>query len=148
VVLLIQVVLVVASARLAGMINSTAVAVELGIIAVMIVASTILPAIIYGSTIVLYLAVRKRLDRREGAFSLGRFELPVAIGALVWVVCALFALTVPAEALVPDLIVAGLITAGGLYFLALLRFRREALEPAAAGTSGAAGPSGEAGRLS
>ena len=36
------------------------------------------------STIVLYLAVRKRLDRKEGAFDLGRFELPVAIAALVW----------------------------------------------------------------
>ncbi len=42
----------------------------------LITAGTILPAITYGSTIVLYLAVRKRLDRRTGAFSLGRFDLP------------------------------------------------------------------------
>lgn len=49
----------------------------------LIVASTILPAIIYGSTIVLYLVVRKRLGRKEGAFNLGRLELPVAISALV-----------------------------------------------------------------
>jgi amino acid transporter len=41
----------------------------------LITASTILPAIVY-------LAVRKRLDRKKGAFDLGRFELPVAIGAL------------------------------------------------------------------
>ena len=63
-----------------------------------------------------------------GAFNLGRFELPVAIAALVWVVCALFVLTVPGEALVPDLIVAGLIAAGGLFLLGLLTFRREVLE--------------------
>ena len=50
----------------------------------MITAWTILPAMIYGSTIVLYLAVRNRLERKKGAFDLGRFELPVAIGALVW----------------------------------------------------------------
>jgi amino acid transporter len=51
----------------------------------LIVASTILPAIIYSSTIVLYLVVRKQLGRKEGAFNLGRLELPVAISALVWV---------------------------------------------------------------
>jgi amino acid transporter len=50
----------------------------------LITASTILPAIVYGATIVLHLAVRKRLDRKKGAFDLGRFELPVAIGALTW----------------------------------------------------------------
>ncbi len=68
----------------------------------LIMAGTILPAILYGSTIVLYLAVRKRLDRREGAFDLGRFELPVAIAALVWMGVVLFVLVTPSEALVPS----------------------------------------------
>ena len=94
----------------------------------LIVASTILPTIIYGGTIVLYLVVRKRLARREGAFNLGRFELPVAICALLWVVCALFVLTVPREAVVPDLIVVGLVLAGGLFLLGLIKFRRQDLE--------------------
>ena len=94
----------------------------------LIISSTILPAIIYGMTIVLYLAVRKRLDRRESAFSLGRFELPVAIGALVWVAVALFVLVVPSEARVPDLIIVGLIVAGGLFFLGMLMFNRAVLE--------------------
>lgn len=47
----------------------------------LITAATILSAIIYGLAIVLYLAVRGRSDRRQGAFDLGRFELPVAIGS-------------------------------------------------------------------
>jgi amino acid transporter len=94
----------------------------------LIVASSVLPAIIYGMTICLYLAVRRRLERKEGAFSLGRFDLPVAIAALVWVLVALFVLVVPAEAVVPDLIVVGLILVGGLFFLAMLIFNREALE--------------------
>ena len=41
----------------------------------LITASTILPALIYGATVILYLAVRKRLGHKEGAFSLGRYEL-------------------------------------------------------------------------
>ena len=40
----------------------------------LIVASTILPALIYGGIVVLYLCVRKRLEAKEGGFSLGRFE--------------------------------------------------------------------------
>lgn len=94
----------------------------------LITAATILPAIIYGLTIVLYLGVRRRLERKKGAFDLGRFELPVAIGALVWSVVALFMLVVPAGALVPVLIVVGLLLAGGLFFLGLLLFNRQALE--------------------
>jgi amino acid transporter len=93
----------------------------------LIIASTILPAIIYALTIVLYLGVRRRLDRREGAFNLGRFELPVAIAALVWLVVVLFVLVAPAEAFVPAMIVLGLIVAGGLYFAWLVVFDRAAL---------------------
>jgi amino acid transporter len=90
--------------------------------------STILPAIIYGFAVVLYLAVRKRLDRKKGAFDLGRFELPVAIGALVWSVTALFALVSPPAAIVPVLVVVGLLIVGALYFLRMLIFDRQTLE--------------------
>ena len=94
----------------------------------MITAGTILPAITYGSTIVLYLAVRKRLERKKGAFDLGRLELPVAIAALVWSAFAVFVLVTPESALVPVIIVVGLLAIGGLFFLWLLIFRREVLE--------------------
>lgn len=88
----------------------------------LIIGSTILPALIYGAIVILYLAVRKRLERRDGGFSLGRFEVPVAIAALVWEVLVLFVLVTPGDATVPTLIVAGLILAGGIYF-AYLRLR-------------------------
>ncbi len=94
----------------------------------LITASTILPAIIYGSTIVLYLAVRKRLDRKKGAFDLGRFEMPVAIGALIWSLVALFVLVAPPGSLVPVVIVAGLLLVGGVFLVWMLLFRRAALE--------------------
>lgn len=94
----------------------------------LIVASTILPALLYGGIVVLYLCVRKRLNSKEGAFSLGRFEVPVAYIALVWVGFSIFVLVSPSEARIPGLIVLGLLAIGGLYFVTLLVTNREALE--------------------
>ncbi|SFS17648.1 Amino acid transporter [Microbacterium sp. cf046] len=94
----------------------------------LIIASTILPALIYGAVVVLYLVVRKRLERKEGGFSLGRFEMPVAVAALVWVALALFVLVTPPGALVSVLIDVGLILAGGVYFAKMWFFNRDALE--------------------
>lgn len=94
----------------------------------LIVASTILPALIYGATVVLYLAVRKRLERKEGGFSLGRLELPIAIAALIWVGFALFVLVTPPGALVSVIIDVGLILAGGVYFAKMWIVNREVLD--------------------
>jgi amino acid transporter len=94
----------------------------------LIVGSTILPALIYGAIVVLYLAVRKRLERKEGGFSLGRFEVPVAIAALLWVAFALFVLVTPNDAFVPVLIVVGLILVGGTYLAYMLIFNRDVLD--------------------
>ncbi len=94
----------------------------------LIIGSTILPALIYGAIVILYLAVRKRLEHKEGGFSLGRFEMPVAIAALIWEAFVLFVLVTPGDATVPTLIVAGLILAGGVYFAYMMIFNREVLE--------------------
>lgn len=94
----------------------------------LIIAGTILPALIYGATVVLYLCVRKRLERKEGGFSLGRFELPIAIAALIWVGFALFTLVTPPAAFVPALVDVGLILIGGVYFAYMMIFDRKALE--------------------
>jgi amino acid transporter len=94
----------------------------------LIIGSTILPALIYGAIVILYLVVRKRLEHKEGGFSLGRFELPVAIAALAWEAFVLFVLVTPGDATVPTLIVVGLIVAGGVYFAKMLIFNREVLD--------------------
>ncbi|MFC4604205.1 APC family permease [Rhodococcus kronopolitis] len=94
----------------------------------LLVAGTILTVIVYGATVILYLVVRKRLDHKKGAFDLGRLELPIAIGALVWMVLVLVVLVSPAEAIVPVGIVVGLVLAGGVYFGWMLRFHREVLD--------------------
>ncbi|MCG7634172.1 MULTISPECIES: APC family permease [Gordonia] len=94
----------------------------------LIIASTILPALIYGGIVLLYLGVRKRLDHKEGGFSLGRYELPVAVAALIWVCFALFVLVTPDEATVPTLIVGGLIVVGALYFAVMMVRNRAVLD--------------------
>lgn len=94
----------------------------------LVTASTILPAVTYGSTIVLYLAVRGRLSRKKGAFDLGRFELPVAVCALVWTLIALFVLVAPEEAFVSVVIVVGLLFLGGVFFVVMLKLDRQVLE--------------------
>jgi amino acid transporter len=95
----------------------------------LIIAGTILPALIYGATVVLYLCVRKRLERKEGGFSLGRAELPIAIAALIWVVFAVFVLVTPPAAFVSVMVDVGLLLLGGVYFAYMLIFHREVLEP-------------------
>ncbi|MFJ5776875.1 APC family permease [Streptomyces sp. NPDC093094] len=94
----------------------------------LITASTILPALIHGSTIVLCIAVRGRLSRQEGAFDLGRLELPVAVCALTWTLVALFVLVSPPEALTSVVVVAGLLVLGGVFFAGMLMFDRQAPE--------------------
>jgi amino acid transporter len=94
----------------------------------LIIGGTILPALIYGGIVILYLVVRKRLERKEGGFSLGRFELPIAASALVWVAVAIFVLVTPDDAHVPVAIVIGLIASGALYFAKMMIFNREVLD--------------------
>lgn len=85
-------------------------------------------ATLYGAIIVLYLAVRKRVGRQDDAFDLGRFEIPVAIGALVWSAFVVFVLVSPKEALMSVFICLGIVVLGGLYFGYLLVTNREVLE--------------------
>ena len=106
----------------------------------LIVGGTILPALIYGATVVLYLSVRKRLEHKEGGFSLGRFELPVAAAALIWVAAALFVLVTPKSNFIPVLVVVGLILVGGMYFAYMLIFNRNVLETEPGGDVFAAAP--------
>ena len=85
-------------------------------------------AVLYGAIIVLYLGVRKHLGHQEDAFDLGRFEMPVAIGALVWSCIVVFVLVSPPEALTAVLIAVGILVGGGLYWAYLLIANREVMD--------------------
>jgi amino acid transporter len=86
---------------------------------------TILPYIL---TIILYLSVRKKLDRKQGGFDLGRFEWPVAIGALIWVIVALFVVVASSPSWAPILITFGMGAVGMLYFAYMWKFNPQAFE--------------------
>ena len=94
----------------------------------LIEAGTLNETLLYGMTIVLYLAVRRRLDCREGAFNLGRFEMPVAVSALVWAALVMFMVIAPAPSLAPVWVIAGLVLAGGVYLAYLWFAKPEVLE--------------------
>lgn len=94
----------------------------------LILAGAILVNIPYGMTITLYLVVRKKLDSKEGAFNLGRFEVPIAVAALVWLLAAALVSIMSAPTIVPTLIVVGMVLVGGTYLAYLLMFRRHVLE--------------------
>lgn len=94
----------------------------------LILGGTMLPALTYGAIVILYLVVRKRLEAKPGGFNLGRLELPVTIVALVWVALVLVVLVTPADAIVPTLIVLGLLLTGGVYYAWMLIFNRRVLD--------------------
>ena len=94
----------------------------------LILAGAILVTIPYGMTVVLYLVVRGKLERTDGAFSLGRFEVPVAVTALVWLIAAALVSIASAPTIVPILIVVGMLLIGGVYLAYLLIFQRQVLD--------------------
>jgi amino acid transporter len=94
----------------------------------MLTTGGIIGAVLYGAIIVLYLGVRKGLGHQQGAFDLGRFEMPIAIAALAWSAVVVFVLVSPPEALTAVLMSLGIVLAGGVYFAYLLIFKREVME--------------------
>jgi amino acid transporter len=58
-------------------------------------ASTIMPALLYASTVLLYLFSGRRRQAPAGHFSLGKFEIPVIAGALIWLTYELIVLIGP-----------------------------------------------------
>ncbi|GAY16739.1 amino acid permease [Mycobacterium sp. shizuoka-1] len=84
-------------------------------------AATLLPAIIYAITVALYIATRRRLPASSG-FSLGRWEIPVMVVAVGWLVFAL-SLFRDASFAQPWLYVAVMVGIGALYLAYLLATR-------------------------
>ena len=94
----------------------------------LLIVGALVGAVLYAAIIVLYLAVRNRVGRQDDAFDLGRFELPVAIGALAWSAFVVFVLAAPRSAWPSVLIAFGILVGGGLYWAYLLVSHREVLE--------------------
>jgi len=66
-----------------------------GALVTLFTASTIMPALLYASTVLLYVFTGRRHRGASGHFSLGRFEIPVIAGALIWLAYELIVLIGP-----------------------------------------------------
>lgn len=100
-------------------------------LAALFAASALLPSLIYGGTVLMYLLTRKRqteLDdaedeqQRRERFSLGRWEIPVVTVALLWVAVELLIL-MDAQFRTAQYYVLGMVAVGMLYY-AFMRARR------------------------
>jgi amino acid transporter len=90
-------------------------------------AATLLPAIIYLLTVIYYLAARRRLPHVPGGFTLGVFEWPVIILALVWLVFELLIFR-DAQFAVPWIYTLVMFAIGLIYFAWLLITRPAVLK--------------------
>jgi amino acid transporter len=68
---------------------------HVGALQTLFTASTIMPALLYASTVLLYVFAGRRHGGAAGYFSLGRFEIPVVAGALIWLTYELIVLIGP-----------------------------------------------------
>jgi hypothetical protein len=80
-------------------------------------ASTIMPALLYASTVVLYIFTGRRRRGAAGFFSLGRWEIPVIVGALIWLAYELIILIGPSEFRDAQYYVLGALGVGLLFYL-------------------------------
>jgi amino acid transporter len=90
-------------------------------------AATLMPAIIYFVTVVLYVAARRRLPAGHG-FRLRRWELPVVVVSLVWLV---FELSIFRDSsfTVPWVYIAVMVGIGLVYYLYMVATRRSLTMP-------------------
>jgi amino acid transporter len=84
-------------------------------------AATLLPVVIYTITVALYIVTRRRLPASHG-FALGRWEVPIIVVAVVWLVFALL-LFRDASFKQPWLYVVVMVAIGAVYLIYLLATR-------------------------
>ena len=82
-------------AAMLGMAITLVLRTHTGALTTLFTASTIMPAILYASTVLLYVFVGRRRRVEPGHFALGRWEIPVIAGALVWLAYELIVLIGP-----------------------------------------------------
>jgi amino acid transporter len=100
-------------------------------------ASTIMPALLYAGTVLLYLFAGRQRRGQAGHFSLGRWEGAVIAGALVWLAYELIILIAPSEFRDAQYYVLGTLILGLLVYIGQWLLEPDAMR-AEVGASGAA----------
>jgi amino acid transporter len=96
-------------------------------LAALLGAGTLLPAIIYSATVVLFIATRRRYEMHPDDFKLGKWELPVVIGACLWLIIELAIFIIPEDFRVAQYYTLGSIVVGAVVFSVVWKTRRAQL---------------------
>src|SRR5690349_7334507 len=100
-------------------------------LATLFTASTIMPALLYAGTVLLYVLTSRRRGRQGEAGvtprPFGRWELPIAAGALIWLAYELIILIGPKEFRDAQYYVLGALAAGLVFYVVQLLTEREAM---------------------
>lgn len=91
-------------------------------------AATLLPALLYSATVLLYIGTRHKQLHHADDFTLGKWEWPVVAGACLWLFVELCVFMIPADFRVAQMYVLGLIAVGAVVFACVWITRRKQLE--------------------
>jgi amino acid transporter len=94
-------------------------------LATLFTASTIMPALLYAGTVLLYVLTSRR--RGVTARPFGRWELPIVAGALIWLAYELIILIGPKEFRDAQYYVLGALAVGLVFYVVQLLTEREAM---------------------
>jgi amino acid transporter len=104
-------------------------------LATLFTASTIMPALLYAGTVLLYVLTSRRSSRRRGGDGdpgvtprpFGRWELPIVAGALIWLAYELIILIAPSAFRDAQYYVLGSLGLGLVFYVVQLLTEREAM---------------------
>jgi amino acid transporter len=100
-------------------------------LATLFTASTIMPALLYAGTVLLYVFTSRRRGSRESQGSrpgpFGKFEIPVIAGAMIWLVYELIVLIGPSEFRDAQYYVLGALGLGLVFYVVQLVTERDAM---------------------
>jgi len=98
-----------------------------GALTTLFTASTIMPALLYAGTVLLYVATARRRSAGATPRPFGKLELPIVAGAVIWLVYELIILIGPGEFRDAQYYVLGALGVGLVFYVAQLLTEREAM---------------------
>ena len=105
---------------------------HIGALTTLFTASTIMPALLYAGTVLLYVLTARRLGTRGSDGTqvrpFGRYELPIVAGAIIWLVYELCILIGPQEFRDAQYYVLGALGVGLVFYIVQLVTEREAMQ--------------------
>lgn len=90
-------------------------------------AGTLMPAILYAATTVLYIATRHKFTHHPDDFQLGKWEWPVVIGACIWLLVELAIFLIPEDFRIAQFYAIGTLLVGAVVFAIVWFTRRDKL---------------------